>query len=192
MKILITHPRSGSHLAARIMRLRGFTAVRKDAPPHPDDYVIAELRKGYDIWFHYPFSRKLADYLELIDAEKFVLLRDPRDIIVSIAHRVEDYPRTLVNYWHNQRRLSSYPFEQRVDALIDMMQAPFADFDNWRQCEFMQPIYFRQLLADPVAMTYTEQKIRGVRGAYKDKMTGDQKERATRLYKDLIEVWQGE
>jgi len=189
MKILITLPRSGSHLAGRVLDCAGFTAVRKDGPPFGLEHITNRLKTGQSVWFHYPFSQELYDYLQGFDAEKYVLLRDPRDIIVSMSHRVEDYPGALVNYKHEGNRLSHYPFTERMDILIEMMREPFADFDQWRQAG-LTPVHYSEFVKHPVAETFTEQKRRGVVGAYKSEMTPEQIERANQSFGDLVYLWE--
>lgn len=191
MNIIITHPRSGSHLAGKIYNAEGFTAVRRDGPPFNVRHVVERIRTGNNVWFHYPFSQQLANFMLTFPANKYVLLRDPRDIIISIAYRVQDYPGTLVNYRYNGKRLSSYPFSERVDALIEFMAEPFTDFDKWRTSGAVEPIYYSDLVNDPIAKTYTDQLRKGVVGAYKREMTQAQIRKANQVYRGLIGKWKG-
>jgi len=189
MKIIITHPRSGSHLAGSLHNCEPFAAVRKEAPPYPPEYIIRRIKTGKSLWFHYPYSQRLAEFLADFEATKYVLLRDPRDIIISIAHRVEKVPQSIVNYKYGDKRINGYPFAKRVDILLDIMYGPFCDFDRWRRYAGLEPLYYSDLVANPDASKHTEQLERGIVGAYQEGMTEAQISRAGNEYKYLIRYW---
>jgi len=191
MKIAITHPRSGSHLLAHILNLAPLSGYYDDesAEPKPLSWIKNGLNGLDSIWFHYPYNEPLLNYLKKSDAELYVLLRDPRDIIVSVAHFVNACPNNFLNYLYTENRLADYPFKQRIDRLIVGMKNHLYDYDKWRQSGHFRCMYFRDIIKSPVAKANTQEMRRGITGSHKDEMTPKQIRKSTDLYHPLIKAW---
>ena len=193
MKLLISHMRAGSHLAAAILKLRPFVAHNEQTGKMiPVEELIAVISAGYDMWTYYPYHRKLERYLIVNqdEIEPYLLLRDPRDIIVSTAHFCEKYPNTFLNFEVDGRKFSDMGLEERIDHLIDdILEESLFDYEKWRTSGLFNIIHYRDLIKHPIADFYQNWKRRGVTGSYKDEMTRKQIRRATQKYKELIEKW---
>lgn len=190
MKFAITYPRSGSHLMAKAYGLKDWAA--RITNPNPTFKKLKQVIKklNSNIWIHYHYSQGLVCALKERDIDCYILLRDPRDIIVSLAHYVYAKPDTFPNYYYlPDEKLSDYPFKERIDILITAAHPDMLDYDKYRKCDLFKPIYFEDLLSKPDAKTYTKYKRRGIVGSYKDEMTQQQIVRSTCVYGDLIEKW---
>ena len=192
MKLLLSHMRAGSHLAAAIMQLHPFVAHNEQTGEMmPVEKLINVLSMDNDIWTYYPYHHRLEYWIKhKPDLKPYLLLRDPRDIIVSTAHFCEKYPQTFLNYNVNGVRFSDMPVSRRIDYLIDdILHESLYDYERWRMTGLFELIRFRDLLKHPVAKIYHNWKRRGVVGAYKDEMTTEQIARCDDRYGELIEVW---
>ena len=188
--ILISHPRSGTHLLAHILGVREFATYKGvwTLTVRQPKAIKRVLSNGSRIWVHYPYNDTLREFLEGWDGQKRLLLRDPRDIIVSIAHFVEACPGMYLNYIGG-KQLSQMPFVDRVDWLIDVMRDPLYDHDRWRKTGLFQLYYYHEIVEHPAAASYNYNLVRGIVGGYKQDMTKKQIDRADKYYGELIEVW---
>ena len=144
-----------------------------------------------NVWTYYPYNKELRSFLKHLDADLFMLVRDPRDIIVSTAHFCDKYPNTFLNYKIGDRHFSDMGMEERIDHLIDdILEESLFDYERWRLSGLFKVIHFRHLLDHPIAGQYQNWKRRGITGAYLDEMTREQIERSTIKYKELIDAWQ--
>ena len=189
-KFAITYPRSGSHLMGKAYGLKDWAA--RETNPDPSFKALTELiaKLNLNIWVHYYYSPRLVWTLEESGADCYILLRDPRDIIVSLAHYVEDRPDTFPNFYYlPDEKLSDYPFTERIDILIAYAFYDMLEYELYRQCDIFKPIYYEDLLKLPDAQIYTKYKVRGIVGAYKDEMTPEQIRCSSDRFEPLIEAW---
>jgi hypothetical protein len=192
MRLLISHMRAGSHLAAKILGCRPFVAHDEKTGDMMNVYhLLGVLDLGVDVWTYSPYNQRLAYYIrtrENVDA--YLLLRDPRDIIVSTAHFCEKYPNTFMNWEVDGVRFAKYSLERRIDFLIDdILEHSLFDYDRWRRSRLFTLLRYRDIINHPIAKVYQNWLRRGVKGSYKDEMTPEQIERSTEKYKELIEAW---
>jgi hypothetical protein len=187
--VILSFPRSGSHLLAKKMWCKPYSAITRDDGPIDVDDVITRIEKGDDIWFHYPYSNKLEEYLRINKSNKYLLLRDPRDIIVSIAHYVAKVPDSPINWKHNDIYLSGMEYEDRIDAIIEIIGPWFNSYEKWRRSGIFDVFHFRDIIHYPIADKYKEEKRRGMVGSYKDEMTPKQIRKCNKIFSDLIKLW---
>ena len=192
MRLLISHMRAGSHLAAKILGCHPYVAHDEQTGEMFNVYrLIGALELGVDIWTYYPYNRRLEYYIRTHEnMEPYLLLRDPRDIIVSTAHFCEKYPHTFMNWTVDGKKFRRYPLKKRIDFLIDdILPESLFDYDKWRKTGIFNIIRYRDIIKHPVARMYRSWKRRGVKGSYKDEMTPEQIERASEKFAELIEKW---
>ena len=54
---------------------------------------LANPTKGRLFWTHWPHTKKFEDFIKSKTQANFFLIRDPRDVIVSMAHMLQKNPR---------------------------------------------------------------------------------------------------
>lgn len=188
--IILTHPRSGSHLLAHILKAVPFTAIKHDGNYVTVNKVINQIvYNKRNFWFHYPFNSDLVDALKRNHDYRVLLLRDPRDIICSIADIVDDNQVLDNRYTHDGKRLSAHPFSKRIDILIETMRADFDEYEKWRRSGLWFVLRYRDIISFHAARYFRKHKRNGVAGSHKAIMKPKQIERANYLYKDLIAAW---
>ena len=158
----------------------------------PLDHIAGKLLEYGGIWIHSPYHQDLLDWVIDREVALHLLLRDPRDIIVSWAHVVEQAPKLFWNYRYNRKQLTEYNIPTRIDILTKLLVPLMHDFDQWRQRGCFEVHHYRDIIERPEAKDYTFNKVRGVVGSHKDEMTGKQIAKANRLYGDIIDLWSGE
>jgi len=140
VEILLTVPRSGSHVFGQMMGAQMIVTFRKgQAIPEQlpmEKREILEILAGLDpegrYWMHLPYD---VDYLKFVErAERhFLLLRDPRGIILSMAHIIDKIPSIGLNYRIGDGiRLSNLSLSGRIDYLIETIQPLFNWYEQWR------------------------------------------------------------
>ena len=179
-------------MAAAILQLQPFVAHNEQTGEMiPVHELIHVLSSGQDIWTYYPYNHRLEYWIRHEpDLKPYLLIRDPRDIIVSTAHFCERYPQTFLNYNVNGVHFSDMPPSVRIDHLInDILPKSLFDYEKWRMTGLFEIIHFRDLLKHPVSKVYHNWKRRGVVGAYKDEMTTEQIDKCNDKFGELIEAW---
>lgn len=191
MKVIITFPRAGSHLAARILGVEPVECQNeKTGAPVPAYQVIENIKKKGNAWIHYPYDEKLLDFLIMSRASLYMTVRDPRDIIVSTAHFCEKYPQTFMNWVIDGKHFVDYSVQERIDYLIPMLKDRLFDYDRWRQTGLFQIVKYTDSLKHEVAQTYKNWKRVGAPVNYPNEMTPEQIKKANEVYVDLIGAWQ--
>jgi sulfotransferase 6B1 len=74
---------------------------------------LSSVRHGQFMTGHLPAVPELADTLHELDFATLLIVRDPRDVMVSAAHYIASDPSH-----HFYRRLAPVPFPERLSALI--------------------------------------------------------------------------
>jgi hypothetical protein len=191
--VLISHMRAGSHLAAAILDLAPFVAHDEQTGEMiPVRKLISVIKMtGGGVWTYYPYDKRLEYYLKFEStASLFLLVRDPRDIIVSTAHFCEKYPDTFLNYKVDGKLFSEMSVKERIDHLIDdILEESLFNFERWRKTGMFTVLRYRDLVYHPKSLEYKTWLRRGVTGSYKDEMTPEQIKRSTDKYRELIEAW---
>lgn len=187
--ILLSQPRAGAHLLAMQLGLMPFPMLTRDDGYKPIKGLIKEIKSGSNIWFHYKYDTKLFCFLKDYNCKKYLLLRDPRDVIVSIARYVGKLPDSPINYVVGGRYLSDYEYRERIDILIDYMPDEFNHYEKWRKTGIFTVLRYRDIICKPDVNNMTTEKRRGIVGSYKDEMTGSQIEKCNSVFTDLIKLW---
>jgi hypothetical protein len=190
MNIILTFPRSGSHLLAYILRAKPFTAIQSDGTPISIENLLTRLWIKQSFWFHYPFNLRLAVALNMLNVNKYLLLRDPRDIICSTADSDAEHIEVITGITdYDGVPIMEYPIKERIDILIDVMQPLMHDFEKWRRTGLFMVLRYRDLIHTPEAAAYISHKNKGVVKSHESMMAPEQIYRSTQYYEDLIYYW---
>jgi len=167
-----------------------------------------ELNPDSNYKGHVPYSPAIEKAVKQFK-HIILLLRDPRDVICSMAHAVDKVGGEPINYMAVGGPLSVLSFSERVDYLIENMRPVFNVFNAWRKVEGVKVFYYDFYMAYPdlvirhlSRMGYgkiKEIQERAQRKAYTyrraepcgwiEDMTIEQIGRAGRMYGDLIGEW---
>jgi hypothetical protein len=218
MNLLIAPPKAGTHLFGFLTASKEWlVALRPEAPGlpltqfEPDSVILARVKqldphKNYK--GHIPCRPALARITEKFD-NVILVLRDPRDIIVSMAHAVGKHDGAPINYHIGGGKMDTLPLGKRIDYLINNMLPVFMLFDRWIVNESIQIFHYDQFMNDPervferlVSMAYGSPEIlreRAKKRAYTYRtarsgdwmvdMTKHQAQRSADIYGDLIKTW---
>jgi len=186
--ILLTLPRSGSHLTAGILKCNPAFTLKAYYKWIPEEDVVKKIKTEKDIWFHYPYVESVRKALQESQQDKYLLLRDPRAIIVSWAYYCEE-PNSALDIYYDSKYLHEYPLKKRIDILIDEVRDLIYDYEKWRQSGMFIVLRYRDILFNPLARTALTGFRLGVLGGYDDDMTYQQVKKCNSLYKNEIESW---
>lgn len=217
MQLLITIPRSGSHLFAQMMQFKMIVTFQKgkakpeELPPSVEHtmQVLNRFRSTGRYWLHLPFQDTYIPFVQKAE-RTFLLLRDPRDIVISCAHIVDQLPSIGLNYYlEDGRRFRDLSMSKRINYLIDTMQPLFQWFEYWRLFG-IETLHFEDYIERPEWLFEklshlgygTVDEIRE-RAAYqhpyhfrngkaenwKTEMTATQKKKANQNFADFIDAW---
>lgn len=214
MRILISVPKAGGHLFAQMTESQEAAFLVRDQRGPGQQFMAAQQIRDRlrgmsgNVWGHVPYHPALAPVVESAETA-LLLVRDPRDIIVSHAHYVARKRNSALDYAIGKVRLSKIPFEQRVGFLIASMGPVFARFDMWRRMPFVQVFRYEEYQRDPEGTmerlgalgygavdgmrarakihSYTFRK--GAIGDWETEFTGRQKAKAERLFGEIIDRW---
>jgi hypothetical protein len=166
-------------------------------------YIIKTVDNPADrVWGHFTYYPELEETGRII----LFLMRDPRDIIVAIAHwAVNERHRTMIDYFvRDNLRLSQIPFSSRIDWLIENMNQYLVRYNGWLDCA--EVFRFEDLVTldinnlcelvgdDPEKMLerYTKDTNsfrKGLVGEWKHEFTEKQKKRANVALAEVLEAW---
>lgn len=97
MRALVsTLPKSGTHFIN--LTLAGMGMERVFLPQAPIEEIAeaaVRLEDNQFLLHHYPFTPEAADRLEAAGVRTVVVVRDPRDFVVSFAHHARRYPSAV-------------------------------------------------------------------------------------------------
>lgn len=185
---LLTLPRSGSHLMGVILKCSSEPTIKAHYEWMPEERAIEIIESPDSRWFHYPYTEKVAMAFQESQVDKYLLLRDPRAIIVSWAHYCEE-PDGALDFVHKEKYLHTYPLEDRIDLVMDVAKDLFWDYEKWRQSGMFTVLRYRDILFNPLArVAHTGFRL-GTIDSYKEEMTPKQLKKSTEMYKELIERW---
>jgi Sulfotransferase domain len=218
VNLLISPPKAGTHLFGFLTNARSWIVALRPQPMSTpltmfiNEQNILDNMAGLDANTNYkghiPYSQAAAYKASIFD-NIILVLRDPRDIIVSMAHAIDKRGGDPINYEYGNVRLSALPFSERIDYLIDNMCPVFRRFEAWRQwgqldvfSYDMYTQYPRTVIerlshmgygrvrdiekrAKQRAYTYRTARF----GDWQNDMTPEQAERVGRTYGYLIPLW---
>ena len=182
-KILISFPRAGTHLAAKILRvnLDHFETFNNITIKNIEERVTGGFENS-----HKPYSEEFINLIKNSGIKTYIVLRDPRDIIVSHTYWHENKKRSFSNLKDN---LDKIPFEKRMDYIIDALEEHFYLYDKYRTSNLCQLVYYSELVKNKVSKKYTDWLRKGIVGSYKNEMTAKQIKKSTKKYEYLINNW---
>lgn len=159
-------PKAGTNLLSRLMRLMPGTVDRWTY--HVDESLsglerqIQCGRAGQVITAHLPWTQALADQFNRMDYRTFLMVRDPRDVMVSGVHYV-----TRMDKGHPlHRHLNNLPDDDA--RLLAMINPPPADLnipEVWKNDNFRT---FLPWFDEPACMVIRFEDLVGVRGGGSD------------------------
>jgi hypothetical protein len=208
----------------QLLNTEGFADTIKPVEDHGlvDPRSLSEYYTEFDLGGegrrhqHIPYTKESAEKLK--NAVGFMIVRDPRDVIVSHAHyvqRVRD--KTGIDYWiTNTQRLSHVSMERRIDVLIRLMRRRLCAYNGWAYQENVHVFKYRELVHNQerqikrmmsildshglLDATYSDMAERarpkpsgafrrGKVGDYKHTFTDEQNAEAKLRFGDFIEAW---
>lgn len=159
--IQITYPKSGSHLLGYALGLGTMPTWQKSSTGNYEQFrtekeynsIIKAFKNKNGLWTHFPYSLSTWEMLEDNYHGYIFLRRDPRDIVVSIAHYVDKFPKGNLNY----RRLGSMPLNQltwhrRVPEIIKIVADELPRFIPWSKHENFFQVKYEDLIDDRLAV----------------------------------------
>jgi len=149
MKFLqISVPKAGTHLFENMTLARTanlplvFGGISQLFPSQAEiETRFHNLENNGRYKAHLPYFDGVERLLEQFDNVIFIL-RDPRDIIVSIAYFIENLPTSVFNWNVNGKPLSEHKLSYRIDYLIDNMAPVFARFDPWLDVKNIEVFHY--------------------------------------------------
>lgn len=159
--VQITYPKSGSHLLGFALGLGTTPTWHKSSTSNFEEFrtekeyhgIIKAHESHRGLWSHIPYSPSTWRVLEDKYHGYIFLRRDPRDIVVSIAHYVDKFPKTNLNY----RRLGSVPlsslsWHRRVPEIIKIVANELPLFTPWYRSEVFFQAKYEDLIDDRLAV----------------------------------------
>lgn len=217
-------PKTGTHLMRQLLNTQPFedTLLPVEQQPIVKMWEASEYREDISLvgdgrrHQHIPFTAERGEKLK--DAVGFMIVRDPRDVIVSHAYYVAKLPeQTWINYKVSKtKRLSDLPFKSRIDFLIQIIKTRLIAYSGWAMQENVHVFKYRELVHDKerqlkrmmaildqrglLDADYTEMCDRarprgdgafrrGQVGDYEHDFTDFQKRSASAIFHDFIEAW---
>jgi hypothetical protein len=142
----ISVPKAGTYLFGNMTNSDyQIIALRKQPQARPIDQLLdvdellplfKELDMDANYKGHIPFHPELENIVARFETV-LLIIRDPRDIIVSMANYVQKIPTSALNFITPQGQLSKLRFPQRVDFLIETMCPFFEAFEPWRDKSYV-------------------------------------------------------
>lgn len=217
MNLLISCPKAGTHMFGNMLNADlDIIALYPKPQKYPIDQflpneTILERLQGLDASQNYkghiPYIGDLTNRFHEFD-HVFLALRDPRDVIVSMAHYVDRVKTSAFNHPVFDGRLSELYFPYRIDYLIETMRPVFELFEGWRK-EGIEVLCYEEYKYRPDQMVQKLSRLgfgtveeiskraqkraytfrNGTSGQWEKEFTDGQKERANMKFGDLIEAW---
>jgi len=156
MKLLqISIPKAGTHLFENMTLARTanlplvFGGIEKLFPSQAEiQKRFRDLATDGRYKAHLPYFEGVEKLLEQFDCVIF-LIRDPRDIIVSMAHFIGNLPTSVFNWTIEGKRLSERDLSYRIDYLVENMAPVFARFDPWVDVKNIMIFRYEEHVRDP-------------------------------------------
>lgn len=216
--VLISPPKAGTHLFGFLTNARRWIVSLRPEPAggpltmFQSDSTILDrmenLARGINYKGHIPYSPAIAEKIAQFDSI-ILLLRDPRDMIVSLAHAIDRHGGEPLDYLAPGGRLSSLAFTDRIDYLIENIRPVFERFDRWRQVDNVKIFYYDAFMILPQSTYYrlanlgygrylnikarAKQKAYTYRranpGGWLEDMTIEQAGRCRQLFGDITQAW---
>lgn len=137
MFLQISIPKSGTHLFENMTLARTANLPLRHggiAQLFPEQAEIEarfrDLEKDGRYKAHLPYFEGVEKLLEQFEQVIFIL-RDPRDIIISMAYFIGNLPTSVFNWTVSGKPLSEHKLSYRIDYLIDNIAPVFERFDPW-------------------------------------------------------------
>ena len=159
MNLQISVPKAGTHLFGLMTRCTtGIIGLREVPQIEPvNQFVRVETLKlrfkdldpNLNYRGHIPYHPEIEPLVKRQFQHVLLILRDPRDVIVSWAHYVENLKTSALNTKLNRGRLSDIPFSSRVDFLIDHMRLFLLSFEPWREKSYVTTLHYEEFKTNP-------------------------------------------
>jgi hypothetical protein len=136
--VALSLPKAGTHLVERMICLHPSYHRRMVGTIVTADALVdnaARLRSGELLCAHVRFSRATADALAEAKIRSILCLRDPRDVLVSRAHFMQDrddhYLHALAIAYPNRRELIEVLIEGEPRAGLDPLRTILLGYVGW-------------------------------------------------------------
>ena len=153
MKLQISIPKAGSHLFKQMTGSTSIGLLQKNMPTPIEQFKdetdvlgrITDLPEGNYCahLLHTPAAEFVVSGFDTV----ILILRDPRDIIISQLYYVKWWTGKAVNYLVGDGlHLSDLSMEDGIDFLIDNFRPVLLGFDKWTSCPFVHVFTFEQYI----------------------------------------------
>lgn len=220
MRVLINLPMSGTHYFASMMQAVSVGSMINNKTQPSEQFMHLDtlldivndlkfLRNDKTYAIALPYSQSMENTLRGIT--KFLLIRDPRDIIVSHATSNMDISSPIeLNYTVSNCKLYDLPVLDRIDYLIDVYKPLLELFDLWVGCSGLELFNYDEYVMFPELTvqrlselgygTFTDivQRVnfrsksfvnRNNQESWIYTMTSDQQKRCKKSFGHIIEKW---
>jgi len=159
MRLQISVPKAGTRVFglmtnSQLEPLPLKLGARRPLELFPDLEQISISMMGLQADGHYrahlPYHPEIENLVESFEVVTLIL-RDPRDIIVSMAYYIGTTHTSAFNFQvSNKKRLSDLALSERFDFLIEQMPVTFRLFDGWREMAGIELFYYEDYKLHPL------------------------------------------
>lgn len=156
----VTYPKSGSHLLGFALGLNSKPIWHRSSTGHfesfrSEDNYLTELRNWENprgIWTHIPWTPRTKEFVRGMFRAIIFTKRDPRDVVVSIGHYVDKFPRGNLNYIRNGKHLNEWSWHHRLRFIIDSVVEEMSQFVGWTLMEDVFQVRYEDLIDNRTAV----------------------------------------
>ena len=145
----ISAPKTGSHMLGFGLGIPSALVYYKRAGGEKGQFrsikeqieMLARLN-GRGIWAHIGYSNRMYEYLDKCYTATFFIRRDPRDVVVSMAHYLDKFPEASTDLMlPNNTSLSRMQWDKRLLWLITHMGLTLPHYTGWIRDDVYQVKY---------------------------------------------------
>ena len=144
----ISAPKTGSHMmgfgmglpTAPIYYLKS-GGVKGEFRSSDEQIQVLDSWKREGIWAHISYSDKLQQYIQKRFTAAVFIRRDPRDVVVSMAHYLNKYPTSTTDLRAPTFSISELEWDERLLWLITHMGLILPHYTGWIRDEVYQVKY---------------------------------------------------
>lgn len=155
---MISLPKAGTQLFKNMIQAEDYIALQPNAQNvpaqqfKPYSQILPELRsldRKQNYVAHLPTDDMYEIVLQSWD-HIYLVIRDPKDIIVSMAHYIERFPLSVFN-WKEKHGIpiANLLWEARVNYLIDYLPPFLKCIYRWIRCRHVHVISYEHYQEDP-------------------------------------------
>lgn len=160
MILSITYPKSGSHLIGYALGLGTTPTWHRSSTNNFEEFrteaeyldIVKNFPHPKGLWTHLPYSKQALKVVMTKYKRICFTRRDPRDIVVSIGHYVDRFPRANLNYFREGKQLHEWDWDSRMKFLIETISIEMPKFLGWAKHPEVFQARYEDLIDDRIAV----------------------------------------